>query len=344
MAKKAGKATIVDVAREAGIAVSSASVALRGEAGVSEQTRRRILEAARRLGYQPDQRARLLRQQQARLLGVTFAVNQAFHADVIDHLYRAVDRTTYDLLLSATTPTRPTSEAIDNLLRDRCETLILISPEIDAAALEDLSSRAAMLAIGSELHVDDIDSLHSDDSHGISEVINHLTRRGHRDIAFADGGTTAMAATRRDAYVEAMRASGLGGQVRVLSGTATEASGIEVANSVLDSGDPLPTAICAHNDEMAVGVLLTLRSRGIAVPDDVSIVGYDDTELASLATIQLTSVSQDAAQLARAAAERAITRTETAAPATEIIIPSHLVIRTTTGPPRSSGNTRDHPR
>lgn len=333
MARKAGKVTIVDVAREAGIAVSSASVALRGEPGVSEQTRTRILEAARRLGYQPDRRARLLRQQRSRLLGVTFSVNQTFHAKVIDSLYRAVDRTGYDLLLSATTPSRSAAEAIDNLLRDRCETLILISPEIEQATLEQLSPRAAMVAVGSELRVEDVDSVHADDRQGVSDVVDHLTGLGHRRITYADGGTTAMAALRRESYVEAMRARGLEGHVRVLGGAATEESGVEVANRVLDAGDPLPTAIFAHNDMMAFGLLLTLRSRGIAVPGDVSVVGYDNTRIASLATIQLTSVSQDAARLAQAAAERAIMRTEASDSATEIITPARLVVRETSGPP-----------
>src|SRR4051794_2999387 len=88
-AGQAGRVTIVDVARAAGTSVSSASVALRGEPGVSEETRRRILSTADRLGYRPDQRARMLREHHSRLLGVTYTVSQAFHAEVVEHLYRA---------------------------------------------------------------------------------------------------------------------------------------------------------------------------------------------------------------------------------------------------------------
>ena len=326
--------TIVDVARAAGTSVSSASVALRGKAGVSDRTRARILEAADRLGYQPDRRARLLRQQRSRLLGVTFSVNQTFHSDVIGSLYRTTGHSGYDLLLSATTPTRSASEAVDSLLRDRCETLILISPEIDEAELDDLSGRASVVTIGSDLLVDGVHSLRSDDHQGVADVVDHLVGLGHRHITYVDGGTTAMTAIRREAYVGAMRARGLGGLVRVLRGKATEESGIEAANRILNAGEPLPTAIFAHNDMMAFGILLTLRSRGVAVPEDVSVVGYDNTRLAALATIQLTSVSQDAARLARAAVERALMRAEDSVPAKEIVTPARLVVRSTSGPPR----------
>ncbi|GGJ01851.1 LacI family transcriptional regulator [Saccharopolyspora subtropica] len=334
MARKTGKPTIVDVARAAGTSVSSVSVALRGEPGVSEQTRLRILDAAQRLGYRPDQRARLLREQQSRLLGVTFAVNQTFQAEVIDNLYRAADRCGYDLLLSATTPTRSASEAVDDLLRDRCETLILISPALDESQLADLSTRASVVTIGSELRVGAVDSVHSDDRQGVTDVVDHLVGLGHRHITYVDGGTTAMAAVRRAAYLEAMRTRGLGEHARVLSGDSTEESGIAAATRILDSGEPLPTAICTHNDMMAFGLLHTLRSRGIAVPDDISVVGFDNTRMAALATVQLTSVSQDAAQLARTAVERAIRRAENPAPGEEIVTPARLVIRETSGPPR----------
>lgn len=147
MAKEADRTTIVDVARAAGTSVSSASEALRGKPGVSDRTRTRVLNAAQRLGYQPDERARLLRLRKSPLLGVTFSVDRTFHANVIENLYHAADQTGYDFVLSATTPTRPEAKAIENLLRDRCETLILISPEIDEAQLEDLSTRASVVTM-----------------------------------------------------------------------------------------------------------------------------------------------------------------------------------------------------
>jgi DNA-binding LacI/PurR family transcriptional regulator len=334
MAGKGAKTTIVDVARAAGTSVSSASVALRGESGVSERTRTRILQAARRLGYQPDQRARLLREQQSRVLGVTFSVNQTFHADMIENLYHAADAAGYDLVLSAMTPTRSESQAIDNLLRDRAETLILISPEITESQLEDLSTRASVVTVGTDLRVEGVDSVGSDDHQGITDAVDHLVALGHRSIAYIDGGTTAMSSTRRNSYRDAMKAHRLGRHLRVFTGNPTEESGVGIATRILDERRELPTAVLAHNDMIALGLLLTLRSRGIAVPGDISVIGYDNTRMAALTTVQLTSVSQDAARLAQTAVERAITRAENPVSAKEIVTPAHLVVRETSGPPR----------
>ncbi|EQD85864.1 LacI family DNA-binding transcriptional regulator [Saccharopolyspora spinosporotrichia] len=334
VAGKAGKTTIVDVAREAGTSVSSASVALRGEPGVSDRTRARILDAAQRLGYRPDQRARLLRQQRSRLLGVTFSVDQSFHADVIENLYRAAEGTGYGLLLSATAPNRPAREAIADLLRDRCETLILVSPDLSAEQLAEVGALASVVSVGAGVRADGVDSVRSDDHQGVVDAVAHLVGLGHRSITYVDGGCAVMSAIRRDAYVEAMGAHGLGDQVRVLHGSPTEESGVEVAGRLLDGAEPLPTAILAHNDMIAFGLLLTLWSRSVAVPGEISVVGYDNTRMAALATVRLTSVSQDAAQLARAAVERAIARTENAVVATETVTPARLVVRETSGPPR----------
>src|SRR4051812_27193015 len=141
MAKRPDRVTIVDVARAAGISVSSASVALRGEPGVSAPTRDRVQATAHRLGYQPDQRARVLREQRSRLLGVTFAVDHAFDSALVENLYLAAADTGYDLVLSASTANRPDAEAVASLLRDRCSTLLLISPAITPAQLVELTER-----------------------------------------------------------------------------------------------------------------------------------------------------------------------------------------------------------
>lgn len=328
--QQSGRVTIVDVARAAGISVSSASVALRGEAGVSAGTRAHVLRTAQRLGYQPNERARRLRQQRSCLLGVTFALDQTFHTDLVEWLYRAVDGTSYDLVLSATTAERGPQQAIDGLLGDRCEALILVSPQVSERHLTALGQRTPVVVVGSDLHVDNVDSVRSDDARGVADAVGHLTALGHRAIAYVDGGTAVMSSVRRASYVAAMRKHGLGDQVQVISGAATEQAGIEAARRVL-SGDPMPTAILTHNDMIAVGLLLTLRAHGVAVPDDVSVVGYDNSRSADLSTIQLTSVSQDTVRLAEVAVRRAIARTDGGPAADELVVPPRLIVRGSTG-------------
>jgi DNA-binding LacI/PurR family transcriptional regulator len=330
---KAGRVTIVDVARAAGTSVSSASVALRGEPGVSEELRRRILRTADRLGYRPDQRARMLREQSSRLLGVTFTVSQAFHADVVECLYSAVADTGYDLVLSATTGTRTELQAVESLLQDRCAALVLVSPEIGSLDLAAVSRRAPAVTVGSELHAESVDSVRADDPRGIRMAVDHLVAAGHRDIHYVDGGTAVMSHARRVGYLEAMSAHGLAGRARVLEGHADEESGAAAATELL-AGPSLPTAVLAHNDMTAFGLLLTLRMRGVDVPGEMSVVGYDDSRLAALRGIELTSVSQDATALATAAIRCAIARAEgKAGAAAEFVTPPRLVVRATSGPP-----------
>jgi DNA-binding LacI/PurR family transcriptional regulator len=329
MSRRSDRTTIVDVARAAGTSVSSASVALRGEPGVSEETRTRILSAADRLGYRPDQRARVLREQRSRLLGVTFSVEQTFDADMVEQLYLAAADTGYDLVLSATTAARSHLEAVESLLRDRCATLVLISPEISGAQLAELAERASVVTIGSVLKIHGVDSIRSDDRRGIADAVDHLVELGHRSITYVDGGTAVASAARRAGYLAAMAAHGLGAHARALVGQPTEESGVAVAQQVL-AADSLPTAIVTHNDMIAFGLLLTLREAGIAVPGAVSVVGYDDTRLANLSMIRLTSVSQDSRRLARTAIERAIARAEDPdLPAQAFVAAPHLVVRDT---------------
>lgn len=336
MAGNSNRVTIVDVARAAGTSVSSASVALRGEPGVSEETRERIMRTAHRLGYRPDQRARLLRVQNSRLLGVTFTLSQAFHVTVVESLYQAVADSGYDLVLSASTETRHGLEAAHSLVEDRCAALILVSPEeIGNHELAALSRQAPTVTVGSQLHAASVDEVHVDERLGTAMAVEHLVELGHRDICYVDGGRAVLAQTRRESYLDAMAEHGLADRTRVLTGNADEESGVAAATELL-AGPSLPTAVLTYNDMMAFGLLVTLRLRGVDVPGQISVVGYDDTRLASLRSVELTSVSQDPTALAVAAVRRAIARAEgDTAPTDEFVTPPRLVVRRSSGAPRS---------
>ncbi|WP_181781007.1 LacI family DNA-binding transcriptional regulator [Pseudonocardia pini] len=332
MGARPGRVTIVDVARAAGTSVSSVSVALRGEPGVSEETRRRVLATADRLGYRPDARARLLREQQPRVLGVSYAVSQAFHAEIVEHLYQAVATTEHDLVLSAATRARSELAAAESLTHDRCAALLLVSPAISEIDLAALSRRTPTVVLGSELRAESVDSVRADDRRGIALAVDHLAEAGHREIHYVDGGSAVLSRTRREGYLAAMRARGLGAHVRVLGGNADEESGIAAAQRILAEPTP-PTAVVAHNDMTAFGLLLALRVRGVAVPGEMSVVGYDDTRLAALRTVELTSVSQDPAVLARTAVRRAVARAEGGVEeAGEFVTAPRLMVRSSSGP------------
>ncbi|MDO5627615.1 MAG: LacI family DNA-binding transcriptional regulator [Mobilicoccus sp.] len=324
------RATIVDVAKAAGVATSTASVALRGEKGVSEATRERIIAHAAALGYRVDDRARLLRESRSRPVGVTFRPGQAFHTQVVEAVYDAATVRGIDVVLSAVTSTRSPGAAVEALLRDRCSGLLLISPEVESDDLQVWSTSVPVVTLGSPLSAPGVASVVIDEAAGLDLAVGHLAERGHRDIVHLDGGEGVMAGRRSAGYEAAMAARGL--SPSVVPGGVTEEAGVTAAQRLLADGT-LPSAVVAYNDMAAIGLLLTLRGAGVAVPGQVAVVGYDDTRTGALSTIGLTTISQEPSALADAA----LTCLADLDPddreghtAGLVTLPPRLVVRTTT--------------
>jgi DNA-binding LacI/PurR family transcriptional regulator len=328
--------TLADVAAEAGVSVALVSIVMRQAPGASAATRERVLEVARRLDYQPDSRARLLRSGQTRLLGVVFGVEHSFHHDLLVELYAAAEAIGYELTLSATTPRRDERTAIAGLLQDRCAALVLFGPQIPAAELGKLAARMPVVAMLRGVRQRTVDVVRTDDGRGLQLAVDHLVALGHRRIAHVDGGRRMLgSAERRQGYRDAMRRHGLEAYGKVVSGGFGEEDGARAARDLLD--DP-PTAVTMFNDLSATGLLDVLRRHGRAVPGDISVVGYDDSSFSRLAHIDLTTVAQDIETMARLAVARAVERIDGATVAhREVVIPPRLVVRGTTGPPGQDG-------
>jgi DNA-binding LacI/PurR family transcriptional regulator len=177
-----------------------------------------------------------------------------------------------------------------------------------------------------------VDVVRSADDVGVSAALNHLVTLGHERVAFLDGGRGAVAAARRRGYRTAMRRSGLTSEVRVLPGDHTEAGGLRAGRALATDPAP-PSAVICSNDRLAVGLLDSLARAGLDVPGAVSVVGYDDSMLAHLAHIDLTSVNQDAPAQARHAVAAAVSRLDEDRTARrEVVLEPHLVVRGSTGP------------
>ncbi len=319
------------MAARAGVSKSLVSLVMRDEPGASAETRRRVLDAAGELGYHPDSRARLLRSGRSRLLGVVFGIQHAFHADLVTDLYTAARETGYELALSAVTPDRDETEATAGLLQDRCEALILLGPQTPTASLARLASRLPVVVLARGVRSSAVDVIRTADAEGLRQAVDHLVQLGHRRIVHIDGGRAPGAAERRRGYLHAMRHHALDRHARIIPGGLTEENGAAAARVLLP--DP-PTAVTVFNDRCATGVLDVLGHNGLKVPDDISVIGYDDSRLARLTHVNLTTIAQDTATMARLAVARAIDRIEASAIARrDVVIPPRLVVRGTTGPP-----------
>jgi DNA-binding LacI/PurR family transcriptional regulator len=322
--------TLADVAARAGVSTALVSIVMRDAPGASTATRDRVRRAAAEIGYRPDSRARLLRSSRSRLLGVVFGVQADFHGDLVSGLYAAADRVGYELALSAVTPGRDEQRAVGSLLQDRCEALVLLGPQSPTAALADLATRLPVVVVARPVRSSAVDVVRTADDEGARLAVEHLLALGHRDVVHVDGGRAPGAAERRRGYREALRTHGL--EAHVLPGGPTEEDGAAAARRLLSG--PLPGAVTVFNDRCALGLLDVLRRAGRTVPGDVSVVGYDDSRIARLSSVDLTSVAQDVEQLTTLAVGRALERLDgTPVRQRELVVPPRLVVRTTTAPP-----------
>ncbi|WP_433557664.1 LacI family DNA-binding transcriptional regulator [Pseudonocardia xinjiangensis] len=322
-----------DVAADVGVSTASVSLVLRGVPGPSAQTRERVLEAAARLGYRPDRTASLLARRRTHLLGVPVVLRDAFRAELAEEVQVAADERGYSVALGAVTPAHDERRVVETLLDLRCEALLLLSPELGADALAQLGSRVPTVVVGRNVEPSGLDVVRVSDDQGVGQAVDHLVGLGHRHVVHVDGGAAAMAADRRSGFLAAARRHGLDG-ARVVPGGYDEAAGAAAARLLL--GEPsLPTAVVAANDRSSIGLLDVFLRAGVRVPGDVSVVGYDDSALARLAHVDLTTVSQEARAQAGHAVEAAVERLDgDRTEARQVVLTPRLVVRGTTGPPR----------
>jgi DNA-binding LacI/PurR family transcriptional regulator len=325
-----------EVAARVGLSTATVSLVLRNVPGPSEETRRRVLQAAEELGYRPNRTASLLARRRSHLLGVSLEVRNSFHAELVEELQAASEQVGYELVLSTVTRTQNEQRAVETLLDSHCEALILLGPDAPPARLTALGKQLPVIAVGRRVKADGVDVVRSADDQGTSEVVNYLAGLAHRAITYVDGGKGIIPGDRRRGYRTAMRRHKLNDWIRIIPGDHTEESGVRAAAALLAEPE-LPTAVVTFNDRCALGLLDALNRAGVDVPGSVSIVGYDDSPLARLAHINLTTVSQNTQQQAEQAVAAAVERLdEQRSVPREVVLSPRLVVRRTAGPPRSS--------
>jgi len=325
-----------EVAARVGLSSATVSLVLRNVPGPSEETRRRVFQAAEELSYRPNRTASLLARRRSHLLGVSLEIRNSFHAELVEELQAASERVGYELVLSTVTRTQNEQRAVETLLDSHCEALILLGPDAPPARLTALGKQLPVIAVGRRVKADGVDVVRSADDQGTSQVVNYLAGLAHRAIAYVDGGKGIIPGDRRRGYRTAMRQHKLNDWIRIIPGDHTEESGLRAAAALLAEPE-LPTAVVTFNDRCALGLLDALNRAGVDVPGSVSIVGYDDSPLARLAHINLTTVSQNTQQQAEHAVAAAVERLdEQRSVPREVVLSPRLVVRSTAGPPRAS--------
>ena len=281
---------MADVASRAGVSRALVSTVFREVPGASPVTRERVLKAAADIGYQVDNRARMLRRSRTQMLGVVFQIQYAFHSDLVEALYPAVEAADYDLVLSAATGSRSELEAAEQLLRDRCEALLFVGPQMPEVQLADFAERVPTIVTSRRINHPAIDVVMTADKEVVEMALDHLASLGHTNIAHLDGAKIFGAVDRRRWYRNLMKQRNLGEFIQILAGGNTEIEGVRAAEALVRDSTALPSAVICFNDSVAIGFMFGLRRAGIRVPENVSIVGYDDIEIMAELPIPITTV------------------------------------------------------
>ncbi|MDT0181055.1 LacI family DNA-binding transcriptional regulator [Microbacterium sp. ARD31] len=335
--------TIADVAREAGVSKATASRALTGSTQVSADARRRVHEAARRLGYTPSTSAVSLATGRTRNVGVVMPhVNRWFFAEVLEGIQQALLERGLDLTLYDADPGSETRRRVfdEFLTRKRFDGLIAVGLEPAESELETLLSlsRPVVSIIGTE-RTTSVVTL--DDAHAAALATAHLVSLGHRRIAFL-GGTAAtlwphVESARYEGYEREMHESGLSDHISRTPAELTMSAGYAAAVDLLSDPSQRPTGLVAACDEVAIGAIIAARRLGILVPSDLSVIGIDDHENAEM--FALTTLRQIPREQGATAVELLMRHIEdpTAEP-TSVIIRPRLVVRNSTSTPTGSSS------
>ena len=330
--------TMKDVAGRAGVAVSTVSYVLNNSGPVADDRRARVLEAVRTLGYLPNESARSLKRHSVATIGLVVPdlVNQYF-AMIAEGVEQAASEK--DVLVVFCTPeaTGGGESWNSRLLRSqRLDGLIYLSgAETRMEPLVELIRVGPVVLVDEKLPGFDLPSVVSQNRRGAREIAAHLTSLGHRRLAILGGPSELWTAEQRlSGYREAIAAAGLDPDaIPLFCGDYRMASGEQLAEEALTR--PVaerPTALICANDQMAIGALSYCRRAGIRVPEDVSVVGFDDLPLASLLTPSLTTVRQPARELGMEAVKLLLSLVDGANPASPPPSPVLLKIRESSGP------------
>ena len=325
--------TIHDVAKRAGVSKSLVSLVMQESPYVSDERRGAVLQAVEELGYRPNAMARGLVQQRSHVLGVMLSnLHNPFFADVVTGIEAKALQRGYRAFFN-TGIRVPEREAIalETLLQLQADGLILAGTLLDMKTINKAGKAVPIVLISRATRSRHVDSVAGDERLGAKIAVDHLVSLGHTRIAHIDGGRGAGAKRRRRGYEAAMAAHGL--EPLVTAGSYTEEGGSEGVQNLL-AMDRNPTAVFAPNDLAALGCLQALSEAGRSVPDDVSLMGYDNAWLAGLQHISLTTIDQPRHELGTTAVELLLERLEDGRKESRhIVLEPALVVRATTAPP-----------
>lgn len=344
--KKRRGVTIIDVAHASGVSCATVSRVLSGYEFVRESTRKRVLDAVERLGYVANPQARSLASGHSQIIGLLVPnLDNGYVGTITQGIDQELARANYDLMLY-TSHRYPVRESfyVSAIANGLTEGLLLVAPLVPTTYLDALREQNFPYILIDQVDPTENSSVvDATNWQGAYEATQYLSQLGHTEIAFITGVLAIRSAVDRlQGYKAALADCDI--PVRddlVFEGDFQQETGYEITKSLLRNLDPLPTAIFASNDLLALGAMDAAREYGLRIPDDISIMGFDDIPQASLVFPKLTTVRQPLAQMGQVAVQMLMAQIEDQSRLPQrVTLATQLVVRDSCGP-RPNGVSTD---
>ncbi|MBN1201991.1 MAG: LacI family DNA-binding transcriptional regulator [Anaerolineae bacterium] len=336
--KKPKAPTIFDIARKSGVSYSTVSRALSGYEFVKSSTREKVLQAARELEYVPNQQARSLAGGRSNMIGVLVPdLSNSYISEIIHGIDDELAKSDYNIILYTTHRHQgKESEYVATMVNSGADGLLLVVPLISSSYLDALHQQDFPYVLLDQMNERKQSlSVIATNRAGAYEATQYLIELGHRHIGFISGLEGLNSATERLAgYKTALSDHGIHLDSEYIVGGDFRVQGGYLATQKLLSLQKPPTAIFASNDMSAFGAIEAIRQHGLHIPDDISVLGFDDLSQASLVYPKLTTVHQPLVEMGREAVIMLLECIEY--PAQEMrqtILPTKLIIRDSCAPP-----------
>ena len=336
---------IKDIAREAGVSTATVSHVINKTKYVSDATREKVERSIKKFNYHPNTHAQSLALGRSKTIGLLVSdISNPFFPEVIKSIEAAVFASGYHLILLNTNyETERAIEYVHRLVQMKVAGIILMIAEFDQALITEAKKKKTSFVF-QDLGIvgEKTSNIILDYAVGIDEAVQHLVSLGHKDIVHIAGSHEIHSAgIRRQAFLNAMkRHVSKVAKPKIYEGDFRFDGGRLAASRVL-ADKKLPTAVVVANDLMALGAMQEFKSAGLQVPQDISIVGFDDISFASLSEPALTTVCSPRVEFGRRAFEALmLTVDKPHQQGIEIRIPTYLIKRESTAPPRPGNDPR----
>ncbi|MGH8328196.1 MAG: LacI family DNA-binding transcriptional regulator, partial [Steroidobacteraceae bacterium] len=325
---------IREVARELGMSVATVSRALSRPEMLRKETRDKVLAVVERLGFRPNLLARGLRRGRAHSILLVVPNLSPFFLEIFAGAEEVARRADFALLLGNANGPDGEEACFDQVLSGRADGIILATGLAPAAYAGNQRALPPLVTVIERLRGRNVPVIRTDHRSGAHEATRHLIDLGHRRVAHITGLKSVPSTARRlQGYRDALESAALPyAPELVCPGDFTMQSGSDAVEKLLALAEP-PTAVLCANDEMAFGAIRALRRLGLTVPADISIVGFDDQNMAAMYNPPLTTVHIPRHELGRRAALELIEQLEGRNAAHEVVLPNRLIVRESTAPP-----------